>query len=115
MSLYHAIFGYSYDLNGIEDNYGLEAICDFFGNYWLDNVFHFNFVSIVNTFAIIYPIYYFISSNKSKQAKDERRLRKINLRKILFVISITCWIVYFMSGIYAFFFGCNVGDLWIMK
>jgi len=109
MSLYHAMFGYSYDLVGFEDDYGFDAIGDFLGEYWLDNVFHFNFVSVANIFAIVYPIYYFVTSKKTNNDKVESNIRKINIKKILFVISVACWITYFMSGMYAFFFGYSAG------
>ena len=36
-------------------------------------------------------------------------MKSRSVAKILFYIAILCWIVYFASGIYAFFFGSNSG------
>lgn len=111
MSLYHAIFGYSYDSEFISDDYGIDAIGNFLSNYWVDNIINLNIVTSINIFAIIYPIYYFITTKKVTQKKKDSDKRKVNInvRKILFVLSSMCWALYFLSGIYAFFFGCNVG------
>ena len=117
MCVYHAIFGYEY--THIESMvYGFEAIGEVLLDGW-------NFITI-DVFCgpggplvvawVGFQIYYFISfkSNKketeeySKESKESTS-KKIDLKKILFNISKTCWIIYFASGIFAFFFGANTG------
>lgn len=36
-------------------------------------------------------------------------MNKRNITKIIFYISVLCWIIYFALGIFAFFFGSNTG------
>ena len=38
-------------------------------------------------------------------------MKKNKFKKILFYISMSCWIIYFLSGIYAFFLGYDIGGL----
>ena len=118
MCIYYAIVGYNagYILDNIV--YGFVAI-----RYFLENVF----VSVINAFFnpiklciiilwIGYQIYFFISFEGNNQKKvvyskenDSYKSKNINLKRILFFISILCWIIYFASGIFAFFFGSNTG------
>ena len=116
MCIYHAILGYEY--THLEKTvYGFEAVRDVLFDGW-------NFV--IDAFCtpagplivawVGFQIYYFISfkSNKketeeySKESK-EAISKKVDLKKIVFNISKTCWIIYFASGIFAFFFGSNTG------
>lgn len=40
---------------------------------------------------------------------NKNNINKINVAKIIFYIAVLCWIIYFASGIFAFFFGSNTG------
>ena len=94
MSLYHAIFGYTYNSEFIEADYGIEAIMTFLSNYWMNNIIFLNVAGMINIFAILYPIYFFISYKRIDKVKVESKVRKINLKKIFFVISIVCFIAF---------------------
>jgi hypothetical protein len=66
--------------------------------------------------CIGYQIYYLISFKSDKKEKhayskenNESTSKNISFKKILFFISILCWVIYFASGIFAFFFGSNTG------
>ena len=113
MCIYHAIFGYDYGLIDIAPNYGFDAVGDVINEYWFDGIIaNFNYKSFFVILCLIYQIYYFITYKKAKTTKNEQsknKFNKMNSKKILFIISIICWIIYFLTGIYAFFFGSNTG------
>lgn len=99
--LYYAIFGYTFEFYREKTIYGLETFISKIEDIWLDNIIDFNFIGIIELICTIYLIWYFIDTNKST--------RKINIRKIVYIISIACWIIYALSGVYALFFGYNTG------
>ena len=66
-------------------------------------------IIIIAVIWISYQIYYFISITKNNKKVKKEEKKSINLKKIFFVMSILCWIAYFLSGIWAFFFGSNTG------
>ena len=112
MCIYHAIFGYDYGLIGIAPNYGFSAVGDVINVYWFEVFTDFDYKLFFLILCIIYQIYYFISYKKAKSTEKEQatnKFNKISFKKILFIISIICWIIYFLTGIYAFFFGSNTG------
>ena len=118
MCIYYAIIGYGYNLGNTA--YGFIAIGNFLGdvfgiilNLWLDNPI----ISIPITILWIgYQIYYFITFERKKKENKmmlkentKNTSKNVNLKKIVFYISVGCWFLYFASGIYAFFFGSSVG------
>lgn len=114
--LYYAIVGYDYGLKAFEPIYGVEAFIDNIFRFWGDNFFSFNFIGFICVFCIGYQIWYFINARKNNilsnddqnsvlnnnEVKDNK---KLNIPKIIFIISIACWVLYFLSGIYALLFG----------
>lgn len=118
MCIYHAIFGYNYGYNLEYTAYGIKAVSEFLIDV-LVNITQLFFNPITLCIIILwigYQIYYFISFKSNKKEKAEYfkesnvyTSKNINLKKILFFISILCWIIYFASGIFAFFFGSNTG------
>lgn len=106
MSIYHTIFGYSYNSIYIDDDYGIEGMMAFLGEAW-DSLYGSVIALILVGACIIYQIYYFMNFRINKGKKDKKT--KINIKKILFVVSVICWLMYFMLGVYAFFFGINDG------
>lgn len=112
--IYYAIIGYDYNLGNTA--YGFIAI----GNFLVDissNIIDF-FNPIVQCIIILwigYQIYYLISFKSNKKENKEytqeknRYNKNINFKRILFFICILCWVIYFASGIFAFFFGSNTG------
>lgn len=104
MCIYYSIKGYGQNLGCTA--YGIVAVGNFLGDVCnkIINLFFNPFALCIIILWIGYQIYYFVSykSNGYKQTR-------INLRKIFLFISILCWIIYFASGIFAFFFGSNTG------
>lgn len=95
MCIYYATIGYGYNLGNTA--YGFVAVGQFLGDVF-DNIINMFFNPITLCIIILwisYQIYYFISFKV--------------IKKILFFTSILCWIIYFASGIFAFFFGSNTG------
>jgi hypothetical protein len=106
-SLYYAIFGYTYNVTG-RTIYGITAFLDnIINRFWLDNFIMFNFIGFLCTCCIVYQVWYFINIKR----KDTPILKKgkLNIKKVLFIISWLAWIIYFLSGIYALFFGYESG------
>lgn len=116
MCIYYAIIGY--DSKYIENTYyGFDSVGIFLGDVY-DNIINLCFNPITLCIIILwiaYQIYYFISFKSDKKEKvvakesNESTSKNVNLKKILFFVSILCWIIYFASGIFAFFFGSNTG------
>ncbi len=107
IGIYFAIFGYHFDYINSTD-YGLEAMGDFLLG---DVLFGIDFLwqkAICFALLIGYQIYYLLSKNREKQEKDTNK-KKIRLGKIIFVISIICWMIYFAYAIGCFFWGYNTG------
>lgn len=100
--LYYSIVGVDIGIIEQDTIYGAEAFFNtLFEDCWIDNVLDFNILGLIIVCCIIYQIGYFINNYKSKH--------KLNIKFILYIISIACWILYALSGIYAFFFGYSVG------
>lgn len=115
MCIYYAIIGYGYNLGNTA--YGFVAVGQFLGDVFV-NIINMFFNPITLCIIILwigYQIYYFISFKSDKKEKvvtkesNGSTSKNINLKKILFFVSILCWIIYFASGIFAFFFGSNTG------
>jgi hypothetical protein len=103
-SLYYAVFGYTYNFAGAETIYGSRAFLDkIINRFWFDNFIMFNFIGLFCTCCIAYQIYYLINIQRKKTPVLSKR--RLNIKKILFITSILTWIMYFLSGIYALFFG----------
>lgn len=107
--IYYGFVGYGYELG--KTAHGLVAITNFLGEAFGDVSFFFldypAFLFLVIIW-ISYQLYYFVSYKKEDVSKTGKE-RKWNLKKILFILSITCWLLYFLSGIYAFFFCSMTG------
>lgn len=104
-SLYYAIFGYTYNNANAKTIYGIEAFFDNIVNrFWFKNFIMFNFIGFFCVCCIGYQIWFFINVKNKK---------KLNIKKTLFIISLASWIIYFLSGIYAIFFGYKSG--WFYK
>lgn len=109
MSIFYALVGYGLNLG--KTAYGINAI----GNYLSDlfsDVLSALFDPIIIIIAVIwisYQMYYFVSVTKNIEKVNKKEKKSINLKKIFFIISILCWVVYFLSGIWAFFFGSSTG------
>ena len=115
MCIYYAIIGYGYNLGNTA--YGFIAIGNFLGDVlldlWLDNP---NITIPIIVLWIGYQIYYFITFERKKKENKmmlkentKNTSKNVNLKKIVFYISVGCCFLYFASGIYAFFFGSSVG------
>lgn len=113
MSIFYAITGYGINLGNTA--YGIDAM----GNY-LSDLFSDILLALFNPIIIIiavlwisYQIYYFVSTGKDNHQNNNENKNEspkcLDLKKIFFVISVLCWITYFLSGIWAFFFGSNTG------
>lgn len=107
--IYYCFAGYGYELG--KTAHGFVAITNFLGEafgevsfFLMDNL-AFLILAII---WIGYQFYYLLTYKKESISKIEKR-KKWNVKKILFILSITCWIIYFASGIYAFFFGSMTG------
>ena len=124
MCIYYGITGYGYCLDG-NTAYGFIAIQNYFKQevfIHLISLFLWNPIIIVIIlvwvcYQLCYRMYNFITvkgNNKegSENYKDDKnsKNKSINLKKIIFFISISCWIIYLASGIFAFVFGSNTGD-----
>ena len=117
MCICYAVIGYGYNLGNTA--YGFIAVGNFLGDVFSKIIKYLFFNPIALCIIILwigYQIYYFISfkSNKKEKAEYSKESnvytsKNINLKEILFFISILCWIIYFASGIFAFFFGSNTG------
>ena len=116
MCIYYAIIGFDYGLGELA--YGFLAV-GIFLSYVYSNIIFIMFFNPITLCIIIlwigYQIYYLISFKSDKKEKvvtkecNGSTSKNINLKKILFFVSILCWIIYFASGIFAFFFGSNTG------
>ena len=85
----HHVYGYNY----ISKGYILDYIITNFA---------------FNIICITYQIYYIINNKKTEQVENiqsKNIFKKINFKKIFFIISISCWVIYFLMCIHAFFFG----------
>lgn len=119
--LYHAFFGYY--LGYIEKyEYGLDGFIYAFSDVF-DYIVFSNWVVLLIA-IVIYQIWYFVCEYKTRgeRKKDNKRSKHIFfsiegsiVKKVLFVLSITCWMLWFLYGIYSFFFGycsgffrCNI-------
>ena len=116
--IYYAIFGL--DFYAHRKVYGIEAIGDFLGDFawdFIDAVCN-PLICILVVFWIGYQIYYFVSFKKEKNESKKSFSKKTFSEKtkiVLFYISILCWVLYFLSGIFAFFFGSATGGRIIRK
>lgn len=118
MCIYYSIIGYNYGYYLTDTAYGIKAVSEFLEDVFV-NVINLCFNPITLCIIILwvgYQIYYFISfkSDKKEHGKYSKESnvhtsKNINLKKILFYISILCWVIYFASGVFAFFFGSNTG------
>jgi hypothetical protein len=105
-SLYYAICGYTYNYNGANTIYGIDAFLDnVINRFWFDNFVSFNFIGFLCICCVGYQIWYFINMKSTKGLNK----KKLNIKKILLMISLLSWIIYFLSGIYAIFFGYERG------
>lgn len=110
MSLYSAIFGFE----GFHSTYyGLKGALEFLNDFYFNNIV-FSWKVWILILLICYQIYYLLTLRKGKKETVSReenanKEKRFSIKKILFIISIMCWIIYFLSGIYAFFFGSNTG------
>lgn len=76
-SLYYAIFGYTYTCID-ETIYGIEAFFNFIiTRFWFENFIMFNFIGLLCTSCIVYQIWFFISTKRSKTSIP----RKLNIKK----------------------------------
>lgn len=109
MSLYHAIFGYSYPWSAyLEDDYGIDGALAFLGEFWA--LIYDSIISLLLLgLCIAYQIYYFINLKTKREKNEKIEKHKVNIKKILFYIAITSWIIYFMTGVHAFFAGAKDG------
>ena len=112
--IYYAIVGYGYNLG--KTAYGFLAIGNFLPELFSDILD--KCLEPVPLCTVVlwigYQLYYFISFKSDKkvpvaQEGNGSSSKKISLRKIIFWISVSCWGVYFASGIVAFFNGANTG------
>ncbi len=114
MCIYYAIVGYGYNLG--KTAYGFLAVGNFLPDVFSD-ILDMCLEPIPLCTVVLwigYQLYYFISfkSDKKEPVVQEGNggvPKTINLKKILFFVSISCWGVYFASGIVAFFIGANAG------
>lgn len=105
-SFYYAIFGYTYSYACAKTIYGIDAIFDnIINRFWFDNFIMFNFIGFLCVCCIIYQIWYFIDIMNRKEILKVR----LNIKKILLIISLVSWVIYFLSGIYAIFGGYQTG------
>ena len=104
MCIYYAIVGYGYNLG--KTAYGIVAIGNFLPDIFSDILD--KCLEPLPLCAVVlwvgYQLYYFISFKSNKkvpavQGEDEKVSKKISIRKILFWISIACWVAYFASGL----------------
>lgn len=103
LCIYYAIVGYGYKLG--KTAYGFEAIGNFLPDVFSD-ILDKCLEPVPLCILVLwggYQLYYFISFKSAKkvpmvQEENEKVSKKISLRKILFWISIACWVAYFASG-----------------
>jgi len=120
MCIYYAIAGYGYNLG--KTAYGIVAIGNFLPDIFsdiLDKCFE-PFPLCTAVLWVGYQLYYLISFKSDKKVdavreKNGNASKKVSIRKIIFWISVSCWGVYFASGIVAFFdevgfFGSSIED-----
>ncbi len=109
MTIYYSIAGYY--VSYIEKSfYGFDAMERFLGDVYHDVIISIaDFIpACIAILWIGYQIYYFITLKKDEKPKEEKR-KKYELSKIVFFICILCWVIFFLLGIYAFFFGADAG------
>lgn len=104
MCIYYAIAGYGYNLG--KAAYGLVAIGKFLPEVFSDilNMCLEPVPLCILVLWVGYQLYYFISFKSNKkvsgvQGENAKGSKKISIRKILFWISIACWVSYFASGL----------------
>ena len=118
MCICYAVVGYGYNLGNTA--YGFIAVVNFLGDVYSKIIKYLFFNPVALCIIILwigYQIYYFISfksenKEKSKHFQENNGNNKkiyVYVKKILFFISILCWVIYFTSGVFAFFFGSNTG------
>jgi len=103
MCIYYAIAGYGYNLG--KTAYGFLAIGNFLPEVFSD-IFDMCLEPVPLCILVLwvgYQLYYFISFKSNKkvpgaQDENEKVSKKISVRKIIFWISIACWVAYFASG-----------------
>lgn len=114
MCIYYAIVGYGYNLG--KTAYGIVAIGNFLPDIFSDILD--KCLEPLPLCAVVlwvgYQLYYLISFKSDKKAdavreKNGNASKKVSIRKIVFWISVSCWGVYFASGIVAFFAGAYTG------
>ena len=91
ISLYHSIFGYHLSNLG-KNHYGIDAFLDSINNIWFE-ILGSPILIILFILLVLYQITYFITNSK------------LGFKKILLYLSILCWALYILSGIYHMIFG----------
>ena len=103
----YSIIGYKIDSELVY--FGLDAIKYFFNDiqYSLTGIIFKPYIGILFLLWVGYQMFYIVTFNKNTNQIN----RKITFKKIFYYISILCWIIYFASGIKAFFFGYDITGL----
>lgn len=110
--IYYSIFGY-----GDYGNKGLDALIDYLCGDVVGLALELS-SWVIFIPCVAYQFYYFINvrGNKDNNNKDrdseisvepeeKRTEKRQKVRKFWFIIACMCWGLYFLSGVYAFFFG----------
>ena len=103
--IYHSIFGYEYEFYHGKIEYGIDGAMEALNNFWFDNLFMFNYVTVIFIVCIIYQLWYFITRKSNKEVDNNNAKKKINLKKFFFILCILFWIIYLCYGIYSAIFG----------
>lgn len=103
IAIYYGIVGYNYNV-GTTTIYGFDAFIDFLiHRCWIEIIFN----PIWCTLLVLlfgYQLYYFIDSKNSKKLKEKEH-KKWNIKKIIYIISISVWCLYFGFAIWCIPFG----------
>lgn len=105
--LYDSIFGICYHFD--KCYYGVDGFLESFIGGLEEIIFSYYVVFLL--LIVGYQIYYFICVHKtrlegnSNGGKTIFSKKRLNIKKILFIISICCWILYLSYGLYSFMFG----------
>lgn len=103
LCIYWAVFGY-YDSIRNDKIYGLYAMLENLGSFYFDNMFPLTFIGSIYIVCFIYIIWFFVNRFTTKKNKLKKQ-ENMDIAKVLFVLSCSVWILYFLSGVYAMFVG----------
>ncbi len=109
--LKNAIFGFCYNYIDV-CYYGIEGFLESFSTIFFDTIF--SFWAILLIIIVSYQLWYFIFrfKTKSEKHKSKKEVKNVSiLKKIIFILSIICWVLYLGSGLHSFFFGTCIGFL----